>query len=71
MPYHPMPEHPWPPHDGWIVAWWNDEHDCWTAGAVRSNKQEALDWLHARRAANPGEVWRLVRDTTTYTAEDD
>jgi crotonobetainyl-CoA:carnitine CoA-transferase CaiB-like acyl-CoA transferase len=71
MPYKPLPAEPFPPNDGWFLLIWIEEEENWCPGQPRSTKEEALAALHSRREKYPDEITRLVRETRTYTTEDD
>lgn len=72
MPYHPMPEHPWETREAWVIAWWNDEYDCWAAASGPCpDREEAVRNLAKRRATMPDLPLRLIRETSVYTAEED
>jgi len=69
--YHVIPDHPWPDHDYWAIAWWNEEHGQWCATSANiPTREEALERLAKRRESAPDMQFRLVRETTIWTAEE-
>lgn len=68
-PYHPIPNTPWPPSEGWILAWWDDEHGHWVGGMARTDKNDAVELMN-RLTARGELVWRLVKEVRTYTTEE-
>ena len=69
--YCPYEEKPWPPADGWVIAWWSEDYGQWCAGRTASSKEEGLDKIAKMRAKNPDMVFRLIKETRSYTPEKD
>lgn len=71
MVYEPINEHPWPEWNGWIVARWCDDYDRWIPCCTAMGREGAVRRLKLLRKESPDTQWRLVRETRTYTSEDD
>lgn len=70
MPYTPIPAEPFPPSEGWFIVWWNEDYDCWSAATtVIHDRAEAVRRLEERRSKTDLPL-RLVRENSSYTAED-
>ncbi|HSM79982.1 MAG TPA: hypothetical protein VLT57_20235 [Bryobacteraceae bacterium] len=65
---YPLPEKPWPDEENWILVWWNGK--VWCVGTARTDYAEAVEKLQQLRERNTLQ-WRMVKQTSTYTATND
>lgn len=62
-------DEPYPPHDGWFVQRMQD--GTWVPFAPTHSRDKALERITSSRLAYPHLKHRLIRETTSYTIDEE